>query len=122
MRELKDEPQQPLMSMIFTHEYPRYAGRLDDKQGGDTIVMMERVEEAITFNVEVADKSTWLWLTSEQMGFLLRLTCGGEHKERAEDLNSSRRVRNHLVAYHLALAIPDFILDENRECCNNRYV
>ena len=41
---------------------PRYAGRLDDKQGGDTIVTMERVREAIAFkfNVELADESTWL--------------------------------------------------------------
>jgi len=36
--------------MIFTNADPRYAGRLDDKQGDDTIVTMERVREAITFN------------------------------------------------------------------------
>ena len=48
--------------------------------------MMERVREAITFNVELADESTWLWLTSEQMGFPFRPTCGVEHEERAEDL------------------------------------
>jgi len=30
-----------------------------------------------------------LWLTSEKMGFPLRLTARGEHKERAEDLDSS---------------------------------
>ena len=48
---------------------PEYAGRLDDKQGDDTIVTMERVREAIAFNAELADESTWLWLTSEQMGF-----------------------------------------------------
>jgi len=33
--------------MIFTNADPRYAGRLDDKQGSDTIVTMERVNEAI---------------------------------------------------------------------------
>jgi len=112
-------PQQLLIGIIFTHADPRYAGRLDDKQGGDTIMMMERVKEAIAFNVELADESTWLWLTSEQMGFPLRLTGGGEHEERAEDLDSSQGVRDHLVAYHLAPAITDFILDENRVCCNN---
>ena len=63
------KPQQLLISMIFTNADPRYAGRLDDKQGSDTIVMMERVKEAIAFNVELADESTWLWLASEQMGF-----------------------------------------------------
>jgi len=111
--------QQPLIGMIFTNADPRYAGRLYHKQGGDTIVTMERSREAITFNAEFADESTWLWITSEQMGFPLRPTGGGEHEERAEDLDSSQGVRDRLVAYHLAPAITDFILDENRECCNN---
>jgi len=53
------------------------------------------------------------------MGFPLRPTSGGEQEERAEDLDNSKRVRDNLVAYHLALAISDFISDENRECCNN---
>jgi len=112
-------PQQPLIGMIFTSADPRYAGRLDDKQGGDTVVAMERVKEAIAFNAELADESTWLWLTSEQMGFPLRPTGGGEHEERADNLDSSQRARDHLVAYHLAPAITDFILDANRECCSN---
>jgi len=60
-----------------------------------------------------------LLLTSEQMGFPLRPTGGGEHEWRAEDLDSSQGVPDHLVAYHLAPAITDFILDENRVCCNN---
>ena len=87
------KPQQPLIGMIINSADPRYAGRLDDKQGGDTIVTMERVRQAIAFNAELADESTWLWLTSEQVGFPLRLTRGGEHEERAEDLNSSQGVR-----------------------------
>ena len=85
--------------MIFTNANPRYAGRLDDKQGGDTIVTIKRVREAIAFNLELADESTWLWLTSEQLGFPLRLTGGGEHEDRAEDLGSSQGVGYHLVAY-----------------------
>ena len=105
--------------MIFTNADPRYAGRLDDKPGGHIVVTMERVREAITFNAELADESTWLWLTSEQMGFPLRATCGGEHEERAEDLDSIQGVRDHSVAYHLAPVITDFISDENRLCCNN---
>ena len=73
--------------MIFTKADPRYAGRLDDKQGSDTVVTMETVREANAFNAELTDESTWLWLTSEQMGFSLRLTGGEEHEERAEDLD-----------------------------------
>ena len=53
------------------------------------------------------------------MGFPLRPTGGGEHEERAEDLVSSQGARDHLVAYHLAPVITDFISDENWECCNN---
>ena len=69
--------------MIFTNADPKYAGRLDDKQGGDTIAAMERVRKAIAFNAELADQSTWLWRTSEQMGFPSGPTGGADHKERA---------------------------------------
>jgi len=55
------KPQHPLIGMIFTNADPRYAGRFDDKQGGDTVVTIERVREAIDFNAELADESTWLW-------------------------------------------------------------
>jgi len=53
------------------------------------------------------------------MSFDFRPTGGGEHKERTEDLDSSDRVRDHLVVYHLAPVITDFILDKNWECCSN---
>jgi len=53
------------------------------------------------------------------MDFPLRPTGGGEHEERTEDLDSSQGIRDHLVAYHLALANTDIISDENRVCCNN---
>jgi len=72
--------------MIFTHTDPRYAGRLDDKQSGDIIVIMDRVREAINFQYGVmVDHSTWLWLTSEQLGFPLKQKGGGKHEERAEN-------------------------------------
>ena len=99
--------------MIFTNADQRYVGKLLFEDA-DTIVTMERVREAIAFNAELADESTWLLLTSEQMSFPLRPTGGGEHEERAKDLHSSQGVRDHLVAYHLAPAITDFISDENR--------
>jgi len=54
------------------------------------------------------------------MSFPLRPKGGGENKERAEVLDSSQRVHEHLVAYHLTPAITDLILDENRECCHNK--
>jgi len=42
--------------MMFTNADPSYAGRLDDKQGSDTIAMIQRVREAIVFKVELADE------------------------------------------------------------------
>ena len=50
-------PQQPFVGMIFTSADPRYAGRLDGKQDGDTIVTMERLNEAGVCNAELADES-----------------------------------------------------------------
>ena len=52
-------------------------------------------------------------------GLSLETNRWGEREERAEDSDSSQEVRDHLVAYHLAPAITDFISDENRVCCNN---
>jgi len=53
--------------------------------------MVERVKKATAYNAELAEESTWLWLTSEQMSFPFRPTGEGEHEERAEDLDSSQR-------------------------------
>jgi len=43
----------------------------------------------------------------------------GRARGETEELDSSQGVRDHLVAYHLAPVITDFISDENRVCCNN---
>jgi len=120
-REPNDEskPTAAIDQHDFQNADPSYASRLDNKQGGDTIVTMKRVREAIAFNAELANESTWLWLTSEQMGFPLRPTGGEEHEERAEDLDSSQGVCHPFMAYHLAPAITDFISDENRVYYNS---
>jgi len=65
---MNPKPHPPLIGMIFTNADPRYASRFNDKQGSDKIVTMERLREAIAFNAELANESTWLWLTSQQMG------------------------------------------------------
>ena len=54
-RTTNQNPQQQLIGMIFTNADLMYAGRLDDKPGGDTIVTMERVRKATAFNAELAD-------------------------------------------------------------------
>jgi len=73
-------------------------------------VTMERFRAAIIGTEEF--RTSHDGCCSEQMGFPLRPTGGGEHEEKAEDLDSSQKVRENLFAYHLAPAIIDFVLDK----------
>ena len=86
--ESKKEWEKPLCGVLFTNSDPRYAGRLDDKQGGDIIVTMNRVKEVFAFNAKLENESTWLWLTSDQMGFPLRMRKAEEQVESEEVSNS----------------------------------
>jgi len=46
--------------------HPRYAGKLDDLQGGesvDTTMLMQQVREVMMVNQEMTDESSWIWLT-----------------------------------------------------------
>ena len=36
--------------IVFTHADPRYAGKLDDPQRGDTTMLMQQVREVMTVN------------------------------------------------------------------------
>ena len=58
--------------IVFTNADPRYAGKLDDSQGGDATMLMQQVREVMTVNPEMKDESSWIWPMSEQMGFSLR--------------------------------------------------
>jgi len=61
-----------LHGTVFTNAYPRYAGKLDDPQGGDTTMLIQQIREVMTVNQEMKDKSSWIWLTLEQLRFSLR--------------------------------------------------
>jgi len=39
--------------IVFTHADPRYAGKLDAPQVGDTIMLMQQVREVMTVNQEM---------------------------------------------------------------------
>jgi len=41
-------------------------------------MLMPQVREVMTFNQEMADESSWIWLTLEQIGFPLRLEFAHE--------------------------------------------
>jgi len=56
-----------LDSIVFTNADPRYAGKLNDPQGGDQTMLVQQVKEVMTVNQEMTHESSWIWLTSEQM-------------------------------------------------------
>ena len=72
-----------LDGMVFTNANPRYAGKLDDLQGGATTMLMQQVREVMTVNQEMEHESSWIWLTSEQMGFPLRSEFANENHSEA---------------------------------------
>jgi len=70
--------------MVFTNADPQCAGKLDDPQGGDATMLMQQVREVLTVNQEMTDESSWIWLTSEQMGLPLRSEFANENHGEAE--------------------------------------
>jgi len=59
--------------IVFTNTDPRYAGKLDDPQGGDSIMLMQQVREVMTVNQEMTDDLSWIWLTSDGVSVALRI-------------------------------------------------
>jgi len=59
--------------IVFNNADPRYAGKLDDPQGGDATML----REVMTVNQEMTDESIWIWLTSEQKKGR-NLACSGQ--------------------------------------------
>ena len=77
---------------------------------------MERVREAVAFDVELADVSTWLWLTSEQMGLLLPQRCDRQAEERRRILTAAK---GHVFTYLRITWRLRFLKkksNENRKC------
>jgi len=72
-----------LDGIVFTNADPRYVGKLDDLQGGDTTMLMQQVREVMTVSQEMEDESIWIWLTSEQMGIPLRSEFANENHGKA---------------------------------------
>ena len=47
-------------------------------------MLMQQVREVMTVSQEMADESSWIWLTSEQMGFPLRSEFANENHDESE--------------------------------------
>ena len=95
--------------IVFTNADPRYAGKLDDPQGGDTTMLMRQVREVMTVNQEMTDKSSWIWLTSEQMRFPLQSEFANENHGEAGSSKQCNDQRTGRTAFFLAPIITDFI-------------
>jgi len=104
-----------LDGIVFTNTNPRYAGILDDPQGGDTTMLMEQVRKVMTVNQEMEDESSWIWLTSEQMGFPLQSEFANENHGEAGSSKQCNDQCTDQTACFLAHIITDFIRNTKRE-------
>ena len=98
-----------LDGIVFTNADPRYAGKLDDPQGGDTTMRMQQVREVMTVNQELEDESNGIWRTSEQMGFLLWSEFAKGNHEESGSSNQCNEQRTDQTVFFLAPVITDFI-------------
>jgi len=104
-----------LDGIVLNNVDPRYAGKLDDPQGGDATMLMQQVREVMTVDPDIADESNWIWLTSEQIGFLLRSEFANEIHSEAGSSKQWNDQRTDQTAFSLAPIITDFIHNTKRE-------
>ena len=95
--------------IVSTNADPRYAGKLDDPQGGDTTMLMQQVREVMTVNQEMTNEASWIRLTSEQMGFPVRSEFANEKHGEARSSKQCSDQRTDQTACFLAPIITDFI-------------
>ena len=72
-------------------------------------MLMQQVREVMTVSKEMKDESSWIWLTSEQMGFPLRSEFANENQGEAESSKQCNDQRTGQTALFLAPIITDFI-------------
>jgi len=93
--------------IVFTNA--RYAGKVDDPQGGETTMLMQQVREVMTVNQEMTDESSWIWLTSEQMRFPLWSEFANKSHGEAGSSKQCNDQCNDQTTFFLAPIITDFI-------------
>ena len=76
-------------------------------------MLMQQVREVMTVNQEMTDESSWIWLTSEQMGFRSEFA----NESHGEAGSSKQCIDQHTdqTAFFLAPIITDFIRNTKRE-------
>jgi len=101
--------------IAFTNANPRYAGKLDDPQGGDATMLMQQVREVMMVNQEMTDESSWIWLTSEQIGFPLQSEFANENHGEAGSSKQCNDQRTDQTAFCLAPIITYLIRNTKRD-------
>jgi len=101
--------------IVFINADPRYAGKLDDPQGGDATMLIQQIREVMTVNQEMTDESSWIWLTSEQMGFPVRSEFANENHGEAGSLKQCNDQHTDHTAFFLAPIITNFIQNTKRD-------
>jgi len=90
--------------IVFTNADPRYAGKLDDPQGGDATMLMQQVRKVMMVNQEMTDESGWIWLTSEQIGFPLWSEFANENHAEAGSSKQCNDQRTEQTAFFWRLS------------------
>jgi len=78
-------------------------------------MLMQQVEEVITANQELENELSWIWLTSEQMGFPLRSEFAKENHCEAGSSKQYNDQRTDQTTFFLAPIITDLIRNTKRE-------
>jgi len=78
-------------------------------------MLMQQEREVMTINQELEDESSWIWLTSEQMGFPLRSEFAERNHDEAGSSKQCNDQRNDQTACFLAPIITDFIRNTKRK-------
>jgi len=76
-------------------------------------MLMQQVKEVMTVNQKMKDESSWIWLTSEQMGFPLRSEFANEYHSEAGSSKQCNDQRTDQTALNCVLSL-SIVLDIHR--------
>ena len=94
--------------ILHIHAYSyTYKSRLFSRPKKSAVVLV--ASHIMTVNPEMTDESSWIWLTSEQMGFPLRSEFANENHGEARSSKQFNDQRTDQIAFFLVTIITDFI-------------
>jgi len=83
-------------------------------------MLMQQVRKVMTVNQKMKDESSWIWLTSEQVGFPLRSEFANGNDSGAGSSKQCNDQRIDQTAFSLAHIITDFIRNTKKELYDER--